>query len=124
MIPARNYRHAREGGHPKLAPGLNRGWAGTAFTALGPRFCGATGKEELGTICLVHTTSALMHYSCTWTRAEARPAVQVSGASVSLYVIAICTRPRRENSMKIKEHIRARPDRGDGCRNEEKCASN
>jgi hypothetical protein len=49
MIPARNYRHARESGHP--------GRAGTAFAALGPRFAGATEKEEVGTICLVHTTS-------------------------------------------------------------------
>src|SRR6516165_4391469 len=50
MIPARNYRHARESGHP--------GRAGTAFAALGPRFRGATEKEEVGTICLVHTTSS------------------------------------------------------------------
>src|SRR5215467_4736558 len=51
MIPARNYRHARESGHP--------GRAGTAFAALGPRFRGGGGKEELGTICLVHTTSTI-----------------------------------------------------------------
>ena len=48
MIPAGHYRHARESGHP--------GRAGTAFAALGPRFRGATEEEELGTICLVHTT--------------------------------------------------------------------
>src|SRR5215472_13554345 len=46
----------RESGHPELAPGLNRGRAGTAFAALGPASAAATGKEELGTICLVHKT--------------------------------------------------------------------
>jgi Transposase DDE domain group 1 len=40
MIPARNYRHARESGHP--------GRAGTAFTALAPHFRGVDGKRGVG----------------------------------------------------------------------------
>src|SRR5690348_9575481 len=42
------FRHARERGHPDLAPGLNTGRPAQCPTALDPRFAGATrkGKRE------------------------------------------------------------------------------
>jgi hypothetical protein len=35
----------------------------TEIAALDPRFRGGDGKEELGTICLVHTTRAFPSFS-------------------------------------------------------------
>src|SRR6516164_9502503 len=61
MIPARNYRHARESGHPGRPVLRLRPWA--------PASAGVTEKEELGTICLVRTTrlAALVSVTCgTW----------------------------------------------------------
>ena len=56
MIPARNYRHACESGHPELAPGLNRGGSALRLRPWTPASAGATEKEELETIFWVHAT--------------------------------------------------------------------
>jgi len=41
-----------------LAPGLNRGGPALRLRPWAPASAGATEKEELGTICLVHTASS------------------------------------------------------------------
>jgi NAD(P)-dependent dehydrogenase (short-subunit alcohol dehydrogenase family) len=48
--------HARESGHPELAPGVNRGRPCSVPAALDPRFRGGDEKRRTAAICLVHTT--------------------------------------------------------------------
>src|SRR5215470_15438465 len=55
MIPARNYRHARESGRP--------GGVGTAVAALDPRFRGGDGKRGAGNHLL-----GSCHYERVWRR--------------------------------------------------------
>ncbi len=54
-MPTRFFRHARESGHPELAPGLNRGATDAAPEALGPRFRGGDGEETIAVSYLVRT---------------------------------------------------------------------